>query len=153
MPLSSKHSELLPRIVQVSTAVLAHTSMNRTEETRRKATCPLHSDFDFNSTGKSGCKTKAHLAGAYNDANGVATHRNNKIRWRHNVKWRGSSCAVTNVTLNPWTLSEDKLFFIVFHFTHGRMRVIRTTNTSHNRNDYAHLRSLKPTTRNRREEA
>ena len=69
------------------------------------------------------------------------------------MKWRGSSCAVTNVTLNPWTLSEDKLFFIVFQFTHGRLRVIRTTITSHNRNDYAHLRSLKPITRNRREEA
>ena len=114
MPLSSEHAELLSRIVRVSTAVVAHTGMNRTEEICRKAMCPSHFEFVVDSTGKSGCKTKAHLIGASIEANCDATHRNEGIRWRLAVKLRGSSCAVCNATLNPWTLSEVKLLMLFF---------------------------------------
>ena len=114
MPLSSEHAELLSRIVRVSTAVVAHTNMSRTEEIGRKAMCPSHFEFVVDSTGKSGCKTKAHLIGAAIEANCDATHRNEGIRWRLAVKLRGTSCAVCNATLNPWTLSEVKLLMLFF---------------------------------------
>ena len=42
---------------------------------------------------------------------------------------------------------------VVFDFTPGTLRVVRTTSTIENRNDYDQLRSKKATTRNRREEA
>ena len=135
VPLSSEHAELLSRIVQVSTAVVAHTGMNRTEEIGRKAMCPLHFEFVFNSTGKSGCKTKAHLIGASSDAICDATHRNEAIPWRLAVKLRGSSCAVCNATLNPWTLSEVKLLMLFFpSLTAGcvssEQRILVTTGTT-----------------------
>ena len=69
---------------------------------------------EYDSTGKSGCKTKAHLIGASIEANCDARHRNEGIRWRLAVKLRGSSCAVCNVTFNPWTLSEVKLLMLFF---------------------------------------
>ena len=127
VPLSSEHAELLSRIVQVSTAVVAHTSMNRTEEIGRKAMCPLHFEFVFNSTGKSGCKTKAHLIGASRDAICDARHRHEAIGWRLAVKLRGSSCAVCNATLKPGTLSEGKLFSCCFSL-HSRQVACQRNN-------------------------
>ena len=42
---------------------------------------------------------------------------------------------------------------VVFDFTPGTLRVIRTTSTSQNRNDYDQLRSKKATNQNKIEEA
>ena len=78
---------------------------------------------EYDSTGKSGCKTKAHLIGASRDAICDARHRHEAIGWRLAVKLRGSSCAVCNATLNPGTLSEGKLLMLFFEAIGWRVPV------------------------------